>query len=217
MKVFALTLAAGVHAGLISSHEKLNANYDNLDPNHNFFGGDFPASPAYPNVPDLSQAVGHFDPDGTLFGEHRYQLQVAKTGNMLIGTEALRESIAQIRNRISAQRARLTENNNALQYMSAGNNEVQQLINENSIDLNDLSKELSDIEKGFGALHSRLCLDREVLIMMCHQYAYAQTIPEECEPFLGGLHAPLNFAWNFPTKDCPPEAPLPPFNHQLNL
>ena len=72
----------------------LNEHYDNNDNKHSHYGGDQAASPAYPAAPDLHQAVDAFDTYGTLFGEHRYQLQVAKTGNMLIGTEALRESIA---------------------------------------------------------------------------------------------------------------------------
>ena len=51
-------------------------------------------------APNFHDAVDAFDTYGTLFGEHRYQLQVMKTGNMLIGTEALRESIAALRERI---------------------------------------------------------------------------------------------------------------------
>lgn len=72
----------------------VNEHFDNTDASHQHYGGDQAASPAYPAAPDLHQAVDAFDTYGTLFGEHRYQLQVAKTGNMLIGTEALRESIA---------------------------------------------------------------------------------------------------------------------------
>jgi hypothetical protein len=48
--------------------------------------------------------VNAFDSYGTLFGEHRYQLQVAKTGNMLIGTEALREAISGLQARVQSAR-----------------------------------------------------------------------------------------------------------------
>lgn len=116
MKVFAITLAAGVQAGIISQHETLNANYDNLDAQHRYFGGDYAASPAYPNVPNLAAATTHFDPHGTLFGEHRYQLQVAKTGNMLIGTEALRESISHLKDRLQYAKSYIAPNNDAISW-----------------------------------------------------------------------------------------------------
>jgi len=49
--------------------------------------------------------------------------------------------------------------------------------------------------------------------MMCHQYAYAESIPHECEPIIGGLSGPLDYAWNWPSNDCPGDVALPPFHH----
>ena len=86
--------------GIISDHVKLNKNYDNADPEHHYFGTGHPASPAYPTVPPLEKAVDYFDTEATLFGEHRYQLQTAKTASMLIATEAIRQSVAQLRDRL---------------------------------------------------------------------------------------------------------------------
>merc|ERR1719148_209187 len=108
MRVLAASLLAA--AALADSyneghhHPEVNDHFDNSDSNHQHYGGDGAASPAYPAAPDFSQAVGAFDTYGTLFGEHRYQLQVAKTGNMLIGTEALRESISGLQSRVGSAR-----------------------------------------------------------------------------------------------------------------
>ena len=55
-------------------HYELNSHFDNHDVNHQHYGSDSPASPAYPTAPNFKEAVGSFDSYGTLFGEHRYQL-----------------------------------------------------------------------------------------------------------------------------------------------
>ena len=72
--LFAAVVSGAEVEGIISDHVKLNANYDNVDPEHHYFGTGHPASPAYPTVPSLDMAVDYFDTEGTLFGEHRYQL-----------------------------------------------------------------------------------------------------------------------------------------------
>ena len=119
MKVFATSLlvaattaikAEAETEGIQSDHHTLSGHYDHSDPQHHHYGGDQPASPAGPVTPELHEAVGHFDTYGTLFGEHRYQLQVAKTGKMLIGTEAIRESIATLRDRVAHARVHIHEN-----------------------------------------------------------------------------------------------------------
>lgn len=131
MKVIAASLiAAAAFAidteevqGSQNGHYTMNAHYDNSDPEHHHYGSENAASPAYPSVPKFNEAVGAFDPYGTLFGEHRYQLQVMKTGNMLIGTEALRESIAALKDRVFHARHYIDENDHE--------------IHENDDDIND--------------------------------------------------------------------------------
>lgn len=96
-------------------HYELNGHYDNSDAGHQHFGSDSPASPAYPNAPNFREAVDAFDTYGTLFGEHRYQLQVAKTGNMLIGTEALRHAIADLQLRVGKAREYIHSNDGKIE------------------------------------------------------------------------------------------------------
>ena len=38
---------------------------------------------------------------------------------------------------------------------------------------------MHDLEVGYTGLSHKLAVDREALIMMCHQYAYADKIPKE--------------------------------------
>lgn len=97
----AAAAAAEAEAEIIShDNYSLNSNYDYPDPTHYFYGGEYAASGSFPVAPSLADAVSNFDNSGTLFGEHRYQLQVAKTANMLIAVEALRESVAAIQDRV---------------------------------------------------------------------------------------------------------------------
>lgn len=74
---------------------------------------------------------------------------------------------------------------------------------------------LHDLEAGYEELHHKLAIDREALIMMCHQYAYASTIPDECGPIIGGLSQPIQYQWTWPTANCPGQPALPPFDHPL--
>ena len=210
----AVASAAGVE-GIISDHVQLNANYDNVDPDHHYFGTGHPASPAYPTVPKLEMAVDYFDPEGTLFGEHRYQLQTAKTANMLIGTEALRESITRLRDRLDGGFTQLRRSDKNIEVNSGFNNDVGGLMLGNSGELTKLDSRMTDLEDGYFHLHHSMTVDRDAITMMCHQYAYASTIPDQCQPYLGVLSAPLNFAWTFPSNDCPIPAAIPPVIHAL--
>ena len=96
-------------------HYELNNHFDNSDAGHQHYGSDSPASPAFPNAPNFREAVDAFDTYGTLFGEHRYQLQVAKTGNMLIGTEALRHAIADLQLRVGKAREYIHSNDGKIE------------------------------------------------------------------------------------------------------
>jgi hypothetical protein len=62
---------------------------------HNDFNAGH-ASAADLGLPDLETQIKGFEYRETLFGTENYQLQVAKTANMLIATEALRLSTANL-------------------------------------------------------------------------------------------------------------------------
>ena len=220
MKVFATSLLAAASAALEvqniqSDHHQLNSHYDNQDAQHHYYGGDKPASPAYPLAPNFQEAVDKFDTYGTLFGEHRYQLQVAKTGNMLIGTEAIRSSIAALRDRVQHARAHVSQNDHDIDENDSDIEDNRLQITKNRERLYVLDGKIHDLESGYAELQHKLAVDREALIMMCHQYAYATTIPDECVPIIGGLSQPIPYQWSWPQVDCPGPNPLPPFPHPL--
>ena len=204
----------GEHGQVAHDHYQLNDHYDNNDSSHHHYGGDQPASPAYPNAPEFTKAVDAFDTYGTLFGEHRYQLQVAKTGNMLIGTEALREAIAKLQERVHEARQAVRNNDKAIDNNDMDISYNRQLIKDNRESLHVLDGRISDLEGGYSELHHKLSIDREAIMMMCHQYAYAEAIPKECQPMIGGLSKPIDYRWNFPENECGPDPVLPPLTHQ---
>jgi len=69
-----------------------------------------PASPALASSPDLNAAVDSFNTSGTAFGEHRYQLMVAATANMLISTEAIREAVSALEERVAHLQTHVEQN-----------------------------------------------------------------------------------------------------------
>lgn len=220
MKVFAASLLAAATAALeaediSNGHYTLNDHFDHDDAQHHHYGSDAAASPAYPTVPDFGQAVDAFDTYGTLFGEHRYQLQVMKTGNMLIGTEALRESISALRDRVHHARIHVDENDGDIHENDSDIDDNRKQIEMNRQRLISIDGKLHDLEHGYDELHHNLAVDREALIMMCHQYAYASTIPDECMPIIGGLSEPIQYQWAWPQAPCPGHPNLPPFEHPL--
>ena len=220
MKVFAasllVTMAFAIESKDVSNgHYKMNEHYDHSDHQHHHYGSENAASPAYPTVPKFNDAVDAFDTYGTLFGEHRYQLQVMKTGNMLIGTEALRESIAALKDRVYHARHFIDENDREIHANDQDIDDNRLQIEQNRKRLVGIDGKLHDLESGYEELHHKLAIDREALIMMCHQYAYASTVPDECGPIIGGLSQPIQYQWNWPDKPCPGQPALPPFEHKL--
>lgn len=207
-------LAASLLAAAAVAVPELNSHYDNHDIHHEHYGSATAASPAYPAAPDFNDAVAAFDSYGTLFGEHRYQLQVAKTGNMLIGTEALRESIDALQRRVALANEAVRKNDFFITHNDDDISWNRIQIAENRDRLFDLDNRVHDLEHGYDAFSMKLAVDREAIIMMCHQYAYAETIPAECEPFIGTAGNPIPYVWNWPTEDCAPPVPLPPFFHE---
>ena len=78
-----------------------------------------------------------------------------------------------------------------------------------------LDGRIHDLEAGYSDLHNKMAIDREALVMMCHQYAYSVKLPKECVPIIGNLPKPLEFHWHFPDVDCPNDPKLPPFKQDL--
>lgn len=225
MKAFAASLLAAAAVATegqsgydnYDPHYVPNSHYDNHDPEHHHYGSSAPASPAFPTVPSFQAAVDHFKPEGTLFGEHRYQLQVAKTGNMLIATEALRESISQLKDRVNHAKVHVHNNDHDIAENDRDIQDNKDQIAQNRQKLHALGDAVHNIENGYAELQQKLAIDREALVMMCHQYAYAETLPHECVPIIGGLSQPIAHAWNWPQTPCPADPPLPPFHYDLNV
>ena len=49
---------------------------------------------------------------------------------------------------------------------------------------------------------------------MCHQYAYASTLVDECYPILEDME-PMAHRWLWPDVSCPDAPALPPFNNHV--
>ena len=113
-----------------------NNNYDYSDPQHRYYGSNNPAAPAVVNAPTLTSAVDSFDTYGTLFGEHRYQLQVAKTANMLIGTEALREAISALEERVAHLATHVEQNQSDIDENASDIDDNAAQIDANRFNLN---------------------------------------------------------------------------------
>ena len=97
--------------------------------------------------------VDEFDPRDKLFDDQRYQLQLSKTGNMLIGTEALRESITKLRDRLDVAHSMLSANDYNLQVNSQFNDEVGDLLEHNSKNLEKIDARIYDLEAGYDKLN----------------------------------------------------------------
>ncbi len=81
-------------AALLATSAAADDHYDDGH-YHNDYNTGYASSAAL-LTPNFSEQVSGFWYRGTLFGTENYQLQVAKTANMLIATEALRLSTANL-------------------------------------------------------------------------------------------------------------------------
>lgn len=136
---------------------------------------------------------------------------------MLIGTEALRESIAALKDRVHHAKIHVSNNDGDIHENDSDIEDNKKQISWNRDKLHALGGAVHNIENGYAELQQRLAIDREALVMMCHQYAYAETLPHECIPIIGGLSQPIAHAWNWPTTPCPGPTALPPFHYDLNV
>ena len=165
MKVFAVTLLAGAAAAADAQHSSIdhytiNDHYDHDDHAHMHYGGDQAASPAFPDVPVYADAVGAFDSYGTLFGEHRYQCAVENTGYMLIGTEALRESILSLEERVAHAHHHVHDNDSDIDENESDIDDNRHQIDDNRARLHVLDDMIHDLEDGYELLHANLDVDR---------------------------------------------------------
>ena len=46
---------------------------------------------------------------------------------------------------------------------------------------------LNALSEGYDELEAKKQIDRAVIVKMCHQYAYASTLVDECWPVLQGM------------------------------
>merc|ERR1712037_107183 len=90
----------------------------------------------------------------------------------------------------------------------------QAQIQQNARDLERTADRLESLEEGYDDLESEKEIDRQVIIKMCHQYAYASTLVDECYPILQDLE-PMAHRWFWPDVQCQPDAALPPFNNHV--
>ena len=58
-------------------------------------------------------------------------------------------------------------------------------------------------------------VDRAVIVKMCHQYAYASTLVDECWPILEDMD-PMPHRWYWPEESCPDSPDLPPFDNHVS-
>ena len=134
---------------------------------------------------------------------------------MLVGTEALREAISGLQDRVHVTAKSAALSDAVIDENDSDIEDNRAQIKENRSRLSVLLGKITDLEDHYKILQHKLAIDREAIIMMCHQYAYAETIPKECIPIIGSLKQPLGFNWYWPEQDYVGEPPLPPFNHPL--
>lgn len=166
------------------------------------------------SLPSFTEQVKGFEYRETLFGTENYQLQVAKTANMLIATEALRLSTANLQNRVEYAQALCDQNASDIDENASDIEDNQRQIEQNKWNLEKTANRLSDLEGEYDGMDSDKDIDRQVIIKMCHQYAYASTLVDECWPILEDMD-PMPHRWVWPTEECPDSPDLPPFNNHV--
>ena len=203
MKSFAATLLVAFAAA---------DEYHSDDHYHNDYNGEGYASSLNLTLPTMEEHMHDFEYRDTLFGTENYQLQVAKTANMLIATEALRLSTANLQNRVEYAQALCDQNASDIDENASDIADNQDQIEQNKWSLQKTADRLDDLEHGYSDLEHDKDVDRHVIEKMCHQYAYASTLVDECWPILEDMD-PMPHRWYWPDADCAPAPALPPFNN----
>lgn len=205
MKSFAAALLV---ATAVAEHE----TYADADHYHNEYNGEGYASSIGLTLPTMEEHMHDFEYRDTLFGTENYQLQVAKTANMLIATEALRLSTANLQNRVEYAQALCDQNASDIDENASDIADNQDQIDVNKHSLEKTDERLRDLEHGYSDLEEDKDVDRRVIEKMCHQYAYASTLVDECWPILEDMD-PMPHRWYWPEAACEAAPALPPFNN----
>ena len=87
---------------------------------------------------------------------------------MLIGTEALREQIARLRDRLDGGFVQLRRSDKNIESNASFNSEVGSLMKANNKELDKLDARMNKLEDGYFQLHRQMKVDRDAIIMMCH-------------------------------------------------
>lgn len=203
MKSFAATLLVAFAAA---------DEYASADHYHNEYNGEGYASSLGLTLPTMEEHMHDFEYRDTLFGTENYQLQVAKTANMLIATEALRLSTANLQNRVEYAQALCDQNASDIDENASDIADNQDQIEKNKWALQKTADRLDDLEHGYSDLEEDKDVDRRVIEKMCHQYAYASTLVDECWPILEDMD-PMPHRWYWPDVECEAAPALPPFNN----
>ena len=133
---------------------------------------------------------------------------------MLISTEALRLATANLQNRVVYAQALCDQNESEISENASDIEDNKNQIATNVLWLEANEQRLIALDEGYDALEAEKVIDRAVIIKMCHQYAYASTLVDECLPILEGLD-PMPHRWEWPTESCPEPPALPPFNNTV--
>jgi len=133
---------------------------------------------------------------------------------MLISTEALRLATANLQNRVVYAQALCEQNESEISENASDIEDNKNQIANNVLWLEANEQRLIALDAGYDALEAEKVIDRAVIIKMCHQYAYASTLVDECLPILEGLE-PMSHRWTWPVESCPEAPALPPFNNEV--
>ena len=206
MKTFAVALIAATAVA---------GDYGYGDDDHVHHDHNAEAASGMPlNLPNFSDQVDAFEMRDELFGTDNYQLQVAKTANMLIATEALRLSTANLQNRVEYAQSLCDQNASDIDENASDIDDNQSQIEKNAMDLEDTADRLDQLEHDYSDLEHEKDIDRAVIVKMCHQYAYASTLVDECWPILEDMD-PMPHRWYWPDNYCEDSPDLPPFNNHV--
>jgi len=137
---------------------------------------------------------------------------VAKTANMLIATEALRITTANLQNRVEYAQALCDQNASDISENASDIDDNAAQISQNESDLDATADRLDYLEHGYDHLEDEKAIDRAVIVKMCHQYAYSSVLVDECWPILADM-SPMAHRWSWPEAACPEDPALPPFDN----
>ena len=209
MKTFAAAIIAAVAVADVHDDPYASHGHDHHDHNTGYA-----SSYDIHLAESFGEQVGNFEYRDTLFGTENYQLQVAKTANMLIATEALRLSTANLQNRVEYAQALCDQNASDIDENQSDIDDNQDQIEKNAWALEETAERLDHLEHDYSDLESEKDIDRAVIVKMCHQYAYASTLVDECWPILEDME-PMAHRWYWPDKACEDAPLLPPFNNHV--